>query len=464
VVARGYANACRAFDAHREPQLRDSARGSLNALATKLVHYQDSIGAFNLDDEYRVQRQLKAEIALLLAYGVTGDDDYLEAARKNMTWILANRWDSSPKRMGGLMWCPSDTTSYFEVHQMWFLIASKYLEDYSGVSYAPYREDAVAFLTDDNFAGVDMYENNERVYQAFFSYRAISRDGTIQEDPFHQWKGAYEIGASLWAMALNYGTFGEGHSRLATQAPEDSSDSWDQAIFTRRDFGDVRMTFQWDVTFAEAGRAGAYTGLFDDQRGDWRILLDTSTGLSYRNRRDQACVLLDRDRLASGSRYTVKVETLDEFNRTITLLENGELVYGATIGDAKPFRSCYFGVFQNNGGALSAGNVYVDDVEFSPTVEPPPQVSRLFRSFPNPCNGATTVELDVNSRGRVRLDVYDAAGTHVASIADGVIDPGHYRFRWDGRNTNGRLAASGVYVCRLEAPGLTQSQKIVLAR
>jgi hypothetical protein len=465
VVIRGYANACGAFDARGDAQLRDSARGFLDALASKLVRYQNPDGAFRmLDDEYRVQRQLKAEIALLLAYGVTQDASYLRAARLNMDWVIANRWDRSAKRMGGIMWCVSDTTNYFEVHQMWFLIASKYLEDYTGDSFARYRDEAVAFLTDDNFAGVDMYEDNARTYGAFFSYRAISRDGAIQEDAFHQWKGAYEIGASLWAMALNYGCWSDGYARLATQAPEDSSGSWEEAIFAQRDFGSGKMTIGWDVSFLDAASAGGYTGLFEDRRGDWLILLDTSTGLSYKNRRGQTRVLVDREMLSSGSRYTVNFELLGEFERRVTLLENGEPVYSADIPDGNPFRSCYFGVFQDNGGALSAKNIYVYDIQCTPTIEPPPVASRLYPIFPNPCNEGATVELDVRDRGEVRLDIYDMNGKRVARLADAVIDPGRYRFHWDGRNASGRPAASGVYICRLEAPGLKQSEKIVLAR
>lgn len=465
VIMRGYVHACRAFDAYRDAARRDAAAGRLGALAALLVQWQDSSGAFNLLDEtYRVQKQLKADIALLLAHGIPGAGDYLDNARKNFDWILANRMDCSGRSLGGLTWYKGEYESFFEVHQMWFLIVAKYLEDYSGVSYARYRDDAVAFLTDDNFAGVDMYAGNYAKYHAFFSYRAMSRNGAIQEDPFHQWKGAYEIGASLWAMALNYDSYSAGHSWLAAQAHEDSSDGWDKAIFSARDFGAGRMTFRWDATFKDARFPGAYTGLFNDRRGDWRIMLDTSEGLAYKDSSGATHILVGHDRLASGRPYTVKVEARGAHERDITLLDDGAQIYAGSITDAKPFDTCYFGVFQDNGGAMSAKNIYVDNIEYSPTLDVRPKVVRLFRNFPNPFNAGTTIEFDMKSRGRVRVVIYDTTGAIIAKIADRMIAPGRYRLQWDGKNVMGRPAASGVYVCTLETPDHTQTEKIVLAR
>jgi len=465
VIMRGYAHACRAFDIYGDAARRDAAASRLGELASLLIQHQDPNGAFDLqDDTYRVQKQLKADIALLLAHGALGSGEYLASARKNFDWVIANRLDCSGRSLGGLTWYKGEFECFFEVHQMWFLIVAKYLEEYTGVSYAAHRDEAVAFLTDDNFAGVDMYTSNMATYHAFFSYRAMSRNGAVQEEPFHQWKGAYEIGASLWAMALNHDSYEAGHSWLAAQAHEDSSDGWDKAIFSARNFRADRMTFRWEAKFKDARFPGAHTGLFNDRRGDWRILLNTAEGLAYKDSSGATRVLVGSERLASGRLYTVRVEARDAHERDIYLLEDAAEIYAGSIKDAKPFDACYFGVFQDNGGAMSAKNIYVDNVEFSPTVEGRPRVARLFRSFPNPFNDGTTIELDVKSPGRVRLDVYDASGRHVASLADRVVSAGLYRLQWDGRNANGRLAASGVYVCRLEAPGLTQSEKIVLSR
>jgi hypothetical protein len=463
-VVRGYVNAYYAFDAYGDAQLRDIARERVESLASLLPRYQKENGAFDLlDDTYRVQKQLKADIALLLAYGVTGAEDYAEAATRNIDWVIANRFDRGERCTGGITWCTVDSCAFFEVHTMWFLIAAAYAERFTEVSYEPYREEAVAFLTDDNFAGVDMFADNERRYGAFFSYRAISRDGTIQQDPFHQWKGAYEIGASLWAMALNYDCRTEGYNWLVTQAPEDSSDSWGKAIFTARDFGSGGMLFRWDARFRDTRFPGARTGLFDDRRGDWRVLLDTDAGLSYRTRTGQTHTLVGRECLASGKRYTVTIDRFGRSRMKIGLLEDGAPIYEGSVDDALPFEDCYFGAFQDNGGALSARNIFIDNIEFAPT-DLVPDVCKLYRSYPNPFNQGTTIEYDLAATSAVEIRIYDASGRCVAHLPQGTLGPGHYRARWDGKRPEGARFASGVYVCTLRAGTFTRSQKLVLLR
>jgi hypothetical protein len=464
VLLRGYASCWYAFNALGDVSFTEVSRQEVEALASTFVACQDSNGAFSLADTlYHVQKQLKTDIALLRSYGVTRSPEYLLAVQKNVDWIIKNRWDRSGGCYGGIMWSKDDTTSYFECHQMWFLIVSKYLESFDVNSYVPFRDDALAFLTDDNFARVDMYVDNAVRYHAFFSYREVSRNGTIQEGGFSEWKGAYEIGASLWALALNYGSYSEGYSWLITQAPENSSDSWDKAIFTARDFGSTPMRFQWKAKFEDVRYPGAYTGLFNGRGGDWRIVLDTTYGLAYRDARDSTRTLVDKSLLLSGRIYTVTVERENVRRTKVTLEDEGGVLFAATIGDLKPYHSCYFGVFQDNGGALSAKNIFVDDVSYE-GIEGLPDVTRLRGAFPNPFNPGTRIEYDITERTPVTLRVFDVSGRVVAELRHGVVDAGRYETSWDGKNGSGRPVASGVYFCVLETPGLRESAKLVLLR
>lgn len=464
VLLRGYASCCYAFNALNDLSFMQVSREKMEDLASTFVACQDSNGAFSLADTlYHVQKQLKTDIALLRSYGITKSPEYLLAVQKNVDWIIRNRWDKSGKAYGGIMWSKDDTTSYFECHQMWFLIVSKYLESFQVNSYLPYKEDALAFLTDDNFAQVDMFVDNAARYHAFFSYREVSRNGAIQEGGFFAWKGAYEIGTSLWALALNYDSYSEGHSWLITQAPEDSSDTWDKAIFTARDFGSTPMRFQWKAKFEDVRYPGAYTGLFNDRGGDWRILFDTSHGLAYRDARDSTRILVDKSLLLSDKIYTVTVER-ENARKTKVMLENeGGVLFAATIEDLKPYKSCYFGVFQDNGGDLSAKNIFVDDISHE-SIEGLPEATRLRGTFPNPFSLATCIEYDITERTPVTLRVFDVSGRLVAELQRAVIDAGRYTTWWSGKNGSGRRVASGMYFCVLETPGFSQSAKLVLLR
>jgi hypothetical protein len=469
VMMRGFVNARDAMLLRGDTLSGQVARSRCEKIAQQFLAAQASDGSFEVyDGKLHVQKQLKADIGLLLAHAITGDRRYIEAAKRNMDWVIANRWDSSPKSLGGLMWAADDMNSFFECHQMWFILAAHYLESCSEYSYRPYLEDAFAFLTDDNCGGVDMYEHNAETYGAFFSYRAISRDGTIQGDPFHQWKGAYEIGASLWALASIRGTYSEGHSRLVAQAPEDSSTSWNKAIYTERNFGNGAMSFRWDAQFKDVRYPGAYTGLFNDQAGDWLIMLDTTSGLSYKDISGAQRVLVDESTLRSGAVYTVKIDRLDQSRIHVQLLEDGNPICNDLLFDARKPASCYFGVYKDNGSSLSPKAVFVDNLQYAPLgseiAGALPDANRMRPGYPNPFNAGISIEYDVAARQPVSLRVYNAAGELVADLVDGIAEAGSYSAFWNGRNRNGAAAASGIYFCSFVTPDVKQNQKLVLVR
>jgi hypothetical protein len=85
-------------------------------------------------------------------------------------------------------------------------------------------------------------------------------------------------------------------------------------------------------------------------------------------------------------------------------------------------------------------------------------------NFPNPFNPSTTIEYALPARGRVRLRVYDARGTIVRTLVDGVENAGSRRATWDGRDESGAAVASGVYFCRIDAAGTSLSRKMTLLK
>lgn len=85
-------------------------------------------------------------------------------------------------------------------------------------------------------------------------------------------------------------------------------------------------------------------------------------------------------------------------------------------------------------------------------------------SYPNPFNPATTLRFDLPRAGRVRVDVYDATGKHVARLLDETRPAGPAEVRWDGTDRSGRRVSSGVYLARLSALHLTASQRLVLLK
>ena len=81
-----------------------------------------------------------------------------------------------------------------------------------------------------------------------------------------------------------------------------------------------------------------------------------------------------------------------------------------------------------------------------------PEAFRLHGNWPNPFNASTTIAFDVSGTVPVRLVVYDVLGRRVRTLYSGeLLTAGHYRTSWNGRDDEGRQAASGVYLYQLIA-------------
>ena len=95
-----------------------------------------------------------------------------------------------------------------------------------------------------------------------------------------------------------------------------------------------------------------------------------------------------------------------------------------------------------------------------------PDAYRLEQNYPNPFNPVSTIGYDLPAASRVSLKVYNILGQLVATLVDGIQQPGHKSAVWDG----GKMA-SGVYVYRLEATAIgpagksyTQVRRMVLVK
>ena len=92
-----------------------------------------------------------------------------------------------------------------------------------------------------------------------------------------------------------------------------------------------------------------------------------------------------------------------------------------------------------------------------------PSVS-LGQNVPNPFNPRTTIEYVVDHDAMVSIEIFDAAGRMVARLDEGARSGGTYRAEWDGRDTTGAAAASGVYFYRLAGVRGAETRKMVLLK
>ncbi len=93
-----------------------------------------------------------------------------------------------------------------------------------------------------------------------------------------------------------------------------------------------------------------------------------------------------------------------------------------------------------------------------------PLKTALVSNYPNPFNPTTTVAFEIPTRAHVSLRVYDVSGRLVQVLEDSEVGAGRHTAVWDGKDSDGKSVASGVYFCRLEAGSVTDTRTMVLLK
>jgi spore coat protein A len=95
--------------------------------------------------------------------------------------------------------------------------------------------------------------------------------------------------------------------------------------------------------------------------------------------------------------------------------------------------------------------------------DPLPEHPLLQQSFPNPAGDITRIPFAMPRPGHARLALVDVAGRRVATLVDQTMEAGPHEVVWNGRMTDGRRAAAGVYFYQLIVDGnATAARRLVL--
>jgi len=225
---------------------------------------------------------------------------------------------------------------------------------------------------------------------------------------------------------------------------------------------------------AERGYASATTAQF-------QAVMEAACGLDlsaffqqwiyseYFPRYDYAWV---REPAGAGWRVRLRIEQ-SQFNTGLFTMpldvrietENGPLTFVVQNDQAEQWYA--FEVPSYPAGlSLDPDNWVLCEKRFQGTSDVPEAeaVVYLLGAAPNPFNPRTTVRFSLPRDLDVRLDLYDAAGRLVAVLAEAPFAAGEHGVDWDGRDRQGRAAASGTYYARLRAGGDVRTVPLTLVR
>ncbi len=99
----------------------------------------------------------------------------------------------------------------------------------------------------------------------------------------------------------------------------------------------------------------------------------------------------------------------------------------------------------------------ITDVQ--PSLMELPSQYLLSQNFPNPFNPSTTISYQLPTQSHVMLKVFDVLGREVATLVNGVEEPGYKSVSWDAANV-----PSGVYFYRLQTNSFIETKKLLLLR
>ena len=80
-------------------------------------------------------------------------------------------------------------------------------------------------------------------------------------------------------------------------------------------------------------------------------------------------------------------------------------------------------------------------------------------NYPNPFNGSTAISYSISEKMPIKFSIFDIVGQCVATIDDGMQNPGRHKIIWDASSI-----PSGIYFARLNNGHQSQSIKMVLLK
>ena len=93
-----------------------------------------------------------------------------------------------------------------------------------------------------------------------------------------------------------------------------------------------------------------------------------------------------------------------------------------------------------------------------------PTTTKLLGNYPNPFNPSTSINYVLSEDGFVSLKIFNTLGEEVATLVNEYQVAGIKSAVWEGRNNVGSQVASGIYVYRLTAGDVVESEKMLFMK
>jgi hypothetical protein len=100
----------------------------------------------------------------------------------------------------------------------------------------------------------------------------------------------------------------------------------------------------------------------------------------------------------------------------------------------------------------------------NPNDSVPGLVNALGNNYPNPFNPSTTISFSLAKPGRTTLAIFNLKGQLVTRLVNTDLSQGLHSVVWNGKDTNNRSVASGMYFYRIESGDFRAVKKMLLMK
>jgi hypothetical protein len=142
----------------------------------------------------------------------------------------------------------------------------------------------------------------------------------------------------------------------------------------------------------------------------------------------------------------VELETISSSKDSIGINKKIDMIFTFKVSNGKAGRigSIQLALFDDNDEIITRKKIDVMTVLASNELS-------LSPPFPNPANPSTNIQYSIPSDGSVRIEIFNILGQLMRSFSEEEKPAGLWNVPWDGRDTNGEIVTSGVYLIKMQA-------------
>jgi len=88
----------------------------------------------------------------------------------------------------------------------------------------------------------------------------------------------------------------------------------------------------------------------------------------------------------------------------------------------------------------------------------------LSQNYPNPFNSSTDITFSVPQAQKVKLEVYNIIGQRVRTLVDELMSQGTHSMKWDGKDGQGNVVASGIFLYKMEVGTFKETKRMLFLK